>query len=578
VIDIREVVGRVEDVRRAGSGYLGRCPAHDDRHASLSIAAGDRVPVVLNCKAGCEFEVIASKLGFSKGELTATDDRGLKPTRAAATYTYRNADGTIFARKERLIDDIGAKSFRWSRPDPANASRWISGTEGLIPLYRLPELIGARSDETVVIVEGEKDADRLSSLGFIVTTTPNGAAAKWRESDSQYFAGRRVCVIADDDEAGKKKAADTASALRGIASSVGGITLPNPNRIKGFDASDFIGSGGTVEELRKKIKAFDQPRPPAEVVPADVLEERTLKLWETGDEPGAFPGWDKLKAYYRPRRGELTIITGAPNAGKSTFLDDMMIRIACGDQSLSGELCAGWRWLIYSAEQFPPERHASKLLQKLLNKPFVDGPTARMTPKDIRAGMQLLKNHFTLLDPSFGGCNIDRILEIGHEVNVSQGFDALVIDPYNVVAANSRAKQQSEHDFIGELLTRLRTFAQTERVHVVVVAHPTKLKREADETEYPVPRPWDISGSGHWYNHADAILSVWRAMKDEQRGDAGEVEIHVQKIRFQPECGQLGMVKLYFDRITSRFHEEPRTRKCGVAPWEASAWKSTSSS
>jgi DNA primase len=35
--------------------------------------------------------------------------------------------------------------------------------------YRLPELVQAEHD-TVVIVEGEKDADALAALGFVVTT------------------------------------------------------------------------------------------------------------------------------------------------------------------------------------------------------------------------------------------------------------------------------------------------------------------------------------------------------------------------------------------------------------------------
>ena len=116
------------------------------------------------------------------------------------------------------------------------------------------------------------------------------------------------------------------------------------------------------------------------------------------------------------------------------------------------------------------------------------------------------------------------------------------------------------------MLAKVRTFAQSERMHVVIVAHPTKLQREENDPEYPVVRPYSISGSAHWYNHADAIVSVWRALKDEERARRGEVEIHVQKIRFVPECGQLGMAKLYFDRVTTRFLESPPIH---LAPWEA---------
>ncbi len=561
-------VVRATGAKKAGAGWLGRCPAHDDGHASLSIAAGDRVPVVLNCKAGCSFAQIEAALGFEKGELTRSNlpaggkvfPRGNTPV---ATYIYRNADGSIFGRKDRFIDDVGAKTFRWSRPD---GERWISGTKGTIPLYRLPELVGAPADETVIIVEGEKDADRLAASGFIITTTPNGASSKWREADSQYFAGRRVCVIGDDDDAGRKKMHDTAAALGDVAAKVGTLTLPNPNRIKGFDASDFLDAGGSIADLKAAIVGSFAPRLAPEIVAPDVLLDRVLQLYELGDEPGVFPGWDKLRKLYRPRRGELTIVTGAPNAGKSTLLDDMAVRIACGDESPAGERNAGWRWVYYSAEQFPPQRHASKLLQKILSKPFGEGPTRRMTRDEITVAMKMLNEHFTLLDPSFTGCTLDRILEIAHEHNATHGIEGLILDPYNVIAATSRTKQESEHEFVNEMLAKLRTFAQSERVHVVVVAHPTKLRRDENETEYPIPRPWDISGSAHWYNQADAILCIWRALKDEARVVTGEVEIHVQKIRFQPECGQFGMAKLYFDRVTTRFLEHPPAR---LAPWEA---------
>jgi twinkle protein len=561
---LQEVLSRIPGVRRSGTGYLGRCPAHDDAHPSLKIAEGDSQPVVMDCKAGCSFRSIEAAMGFEAGALSRKREAG-RARQVVATYTYRNSDGSVFARKERCLDDVGAKRYQWSRPDPNRPDGWLSGTKGEIPIYRLPELIGASTDETVMLVEGEKDADRLADLGFVVTTTPNGAGSKWRNSDSPHFMGRKVCIIADDDEPGRKKASDNAEALRDVASAVGVVILPNPERRRGFDVSDFLDAGGALEELTRLVSAALAPRLPAEVVTPEELNDRVTRLWEHGDQPGVFPGWDRLDPLFRPREGELTIVTGAPNAGKSTFLDDMMVRISCGDASSQGRTCAGWRWLVFSAEQFPPERHASKLLQKLLAKPFGQGPSRRITREEIGIGMNLLHEHFVMLNPSLTSCTLDRILEIGRELNAKRKLNALVIDPFNIISANSRSKGESEHEFVNAMLARLRTFAQSERMHVFVVAHPTKMRRDEGETEYPVPRPWDISGSAHWFNHADAILCVWRAMRDTDRIGRGEVEIHSQKIRFQPECGQLGMVRLYFDRITTRFLEEPAIR---LAPWE----------
>jgi hypothetical protein len=52
--------------------------------------------------------------------------------------------------------------------------------------YRLPQLRAAPADLLVFVVEGEKDANRLASLGLVATCNPGGAG-KWRSSFSQFF-------------------------------------------------------------------------------------------------------------------------------------------------------------------------------------------------------------------------------------------------------------------------------------------------------------------------------------------------------------------------------------------------------
>jgi twinkle protein len=95
-------------------------------------------------------------------------------------------------------------------------------------------------------------------------------------------------------------------------------------------------------------------------------------------------------------------------------------------------------------------------------------------------------------------------------------------------------------------------------VHVWVVAHPQKLYRK-DDGSYPVPTPYDISGSAHWRNKADNCVTVWR----DERDPDSPVQIHVQKIRFR-EVGSPGMADLRFNRLNGRYTDNVDTR--------ASAW------
>ena len=74
------------------------------------------------------------------------------------------------------------------------AGEWVWNLKGVTPiLYRLPELRRADRAETVWIVEGEQDADRLHSLGVTATTNPQGPG-KWRQAFAREFRGRQVAT------------------------------------------------------------------------------------------------------------------------------------------------------------------------------------------------------------------------------------------------------------------------------------------------------------------------------------------------------------------------------------------------
>lgn len=78
------------------------------------------------------------------------------------------------------------------------------------PLYGLPEIHA--STGTIWVVEGEKPADALRSIGLTSTTSPHGAAAA-DKADWSPLAGREVVIFPDNDEPGADYAADVAEIL-----------------------------------------------------------------------------------------------------------------------------------------------------------------------------------------------------------------------------------------------------------------------------------------------------------------------------------------------------------------------------
>ena len=174
------------------------------------------------------------------------------PREAAAVYGYQDEEGTTLFEVVRFP----GKKFRQRRPDGHGGWIW-NLKEVRRVLYRLPALI-ARPDELVYVVEGEKDADRLASLGLLATTNAGGAG-KWRREYSRFLASRDVIILGDNDDVGRKHVQEVAKSLAGQARSIRVVELADLPP-KG-DVSDWLDAGGTPEQLRVLVDASPGWRP-----------------------------------------------------------------------------------------------------------------------------------------------------------------------------------------------------------------------------------------------------------------------------------------------------------------------------
>lgn len=249
--------------RVSGREVLFRCPRHDDHHPSLSINPGKNVWLCGPCgKSGNAWELAAFISGIDPGNTKAISSwlrghglaKGKEDWEFVSEYVYTAENGNSLFRVKRYRTQTG-KTFIQER---AEAGGWIGG-EGcmrgvrLVP-YRLPEW---KDERRVCIVEGEKDADNLWSIGIPATCNPGGAG-KWRTEFDTLFAGKIIVVLADNDEPGRRHANDIVHHLLPVASLVKQVILPGLPE-KG-DVSDWIDAGGTRNQLIQLIQ-----QAPAEV-------------------------------------------------------------------------------------------------------------------------------------------------------------------------------------------------------------------------------------------------------------------------------------------------------------------------
>jgi hypothetical protein len=191
--------------------------------------------------------------------LPTSNGRRQVASKIVATYAYRDESGDL------LFETVRYQPKRFSQRRPNGRGGWIWNLDGvrLVP-YRLPE-ITTNGDRRLLVVEGERDADRLHSGGVIATTFPLGAG-KWRSEYTEHFRGRHVVLIPDNDNPGRRHMTTVATSLYGLAASIKWLDLPGLPE-KG-DASDWLDQGGTLAELKRLIKTASDWSPPPIVQPS----------------------------------------------------------------------------------------------------------------------------------------------------------------------------------------------------------------------------------------------------------------------------------------------------------------------
>jgi hypothetical protein len=180
---------------------------------------------------------------FIEAEYDYTDEHG-KLIFQAVRYGYRRGGSRVVSE-----DGKPKKSFAQRRPD---GSSWVWNLKDVRPVpYRLPQLIEAIADDrTIFIPEGEKCVDRLIAAGLAATCNAAGAG-KWREELTEHFAGAKVVILPDNDEAGRNHGALVAEKLKGTAESI--VILDLPDLLEKEDVFNWLETGHTANELQELV-------------------------------------------------------------------------------------------------------------------------------------------------------------------------------------------------------------------------------------------------------------------------------------------------------------------------------------
>jgi len=230
------------------------------------------------------------------------------------TYDYQDTDGMLIFQVVRL----DPKEFRQRRPGLKKDWIWDMRKTPRV-LYLLPKI---KDENAVFFTEGEKDSNKLWSIGYPATTSPGGCAAIDKlQNDHKILnalQGKTVWILPDNDPPGREYAEKVACYLYGKAKEVKVIKLPVA---LGGDVSDFL-----KDNPVSKLGEYVDKTPKWEPETQSITIERLLETEYEAKPPII------SKGVLHDKEGLL--IAGEGGVGKSLLRLEIAIHMAMG-----------WDWL-----------------------------------------------------------------------------------------------------------------------------------------------------------------------------------------------------------------------------------------
>ena len=407
--------------------------------------------------------------------------------------------------------------------------------------YNINNIVGY---EYCVIVEGEMDALSLYECGIHnAISVPNGATLNNNNLDYldnciDYFTDKEKIIIAvDGDEAGQALQAEL---VRRLGAEV--CYLATFEDCK--DANEYLLKYGKEKLVQCIAKA--KPVPLENVTTFKDIEGEITDFVENGFKPGFQIGLQNFDSIFSTYTGQFITVTGIPSSGKSDFVDQMVVGYNNNYQ---------WKTAFASPENAPTYLHAHKIMRKV----WQDMPTKKDigTDKWNQVADHVNDNFFFIDMERY---TLEAVLRKGAELVKRKGIKCLVIDPFNKVRSNDASGDVNVYTL--EYLSKIEIFAKKYDVLVIVVAHPTKMYKDANG-RIEEPTMYNIKGGGEWYDASYHGLLVHRNYENKT------VKAKVLKVKFQ-NLGENG-AEAYFKwehRSGCFVPHEPLDITSELMPWE----------
>jgi len=423
-----------------------------------------------------------------------------------------------------------------------------------------------------IITEGEIDCMSAYEAGFgkeqvadddgvvtneeyakwCVVSVPNGASAgnqkmEYLDNCSDWFIGLHEIIVAtDDDEPGRMLRDELIRRLgvercKTVSFPIEEV-VPTKNGLK-RRCKDF---NEVLQYLGKDV-IFNMVNN-AENIPVEGVYElddifsSMLENFKKGVELAPTTRFNELDEYFRWKKGDINLITGYANWGKTFFLLQLMLTKSIWDD---------WKWAVFCPENYPANDFYDDLVEMYVGKWLKE-----MTVDEYTDACKFIGDHIYYVYPE-DSHDIHSINEKFRYLVMKKGIDGVLVDPFNQLDHLQKAYQR-EDQYLSEILKDVKRFALLNKVVYNIIAHPKNPTYQEGKI-LPVVDMYDIAGGAMFGNKCDQIISYHRPRFHEDKNST-EVQIYIQKVKRQRTGGKRGEFPMQLVWNKKRYSEDQTGR------------------
>ena len=302
-----------------------------------------------------------------------------------------------------------------------------------------------------------------------------------------------------------------------------------------------------VERSNKKEIEIDHSIFDLNVRPKDVLfgedvKHEAMRLYDIGYESAETTEIHELDINWKWKKGEITLLSGIGNYGKSTFLKYIL---------LIKTIRKGYKWALFAPEDFPAHEFYHELTEMYVGHDLTPNNYGRADRVAYEEVYEFVSKHFFFVYPKDMSSTPEYIKERFLELIIKEKVNGVVIDPFNQLDNDYSKVGGRDDKYLEVVLADFKRFAQINNIPFIIVAHPNKMKKDGTGN-YECPDVFDLSGGAMWNNKMDNILIYHRPMRG-TNPESTICELHSKKIKRQRIVGVIGSLSFNLKPYSRRY-------------------------